>query len=116
MKEAVLAGRLEQELSKDRILELFVNYVFLGAGNYGVEAAARDYFGVSARELDPGQAALIAGLIPAPSRYNPRRSAEQARVRRKVVLPALVAGGVVTAEVAQAQLEAEQRAKTVDPA
>ncbi len=105
MKEAVLAGRLEQELSKDRILELFVNYVFLGAGNYGVEAAARDYFGVSARELDPGQAALIAGLIPAPSRYNPRRSAEQARVRRKVVLQAMVAEGVVTDEVAQAHLD-----------
>ena len=68
LEEAVLALRLEQELDKDQLLELFLSYIFLGAGNYGVEAGARDYYGVSAAHLDPCQAALIAGLIPAPSR------------------------------------------------
>lgn len=97
IKEAVLAARLERELSKEQILELFINYVFLGSGNYGIEAAARDYFGVSARELDPGQAAMLAGLIPAPSNYNPRRSPEQAIKRRSVVLQAMVAEGYIPA-------------------
>src|SRR5262249_29534049 len=75
-KEAVLAFRLERELSKREILQLYLNFVFLGSGNYGVEAAARDYYGVSARQLDVGEAALIAGLVPAPSRYSPRRNPE----------------------------------------
>lgn len=105
LKEAILAYRLERELGKEAILELFVNYVFLGAGNYGVEAAARDYFGVSARQLDPGQAALIAGLIPAPSRYHPRRSQEIARQRRAIVLEAMVATEMLTAEEAEVFLD-----------
>ncbi len=95
LKEAVLAWRLERELTKEQILELYMNYVFLGAGNYGIQAAAEDYFGVSAEALDPGQAALIAGLIPAPSRYNPRRQPEEARIRRAVVLRVMVEEGYV---------------------
>jgi penicillin-binding protein 1A len=116
MKEAVLAWRLEQSLSKEEILELYVNTIALGSGNYGVEAASRDYFGVSARELDPGQSALLAGIIPAPSRWSPRSNPDGAIRRRALVLrsrvelgdfpdertiapwlsdPALVAGPVV---------------------
>lgn len=102
LKEAALALRLERELSKDELLELFVNYIYLGAGNYGVEAAAQDYFGIPARDLDPGQAALLAGLIPSPSRYSPRRSPERAAERRAIVLRAMVEEGYVTAEAAEA--------------
>ncbi len=95
IKEAVLAWRLERELSKMEILQLYLNYVFLGSGNYGVEAAALDYFGVPAAELDPGQAALIAGLIPAPSRYSPRKNPEMAREKRSAVLRVMVDEGFV---------------------
>jgi penicillin-binding protein 1A len=95
VKEAVLAWRLENELGKRRVLELYLNYVALGAGNYGVEAAARDYFGISARDLDPGQAALLAGLVPAPSRYSPRRDPDTARERRRLVLRAMAQEGMI---------------------
>jgi penicillin-binding protein 1A len=105
LREAVLAYRLEQELTKEQILELFVNYVFLGSGNYGIEAAANDYFGKSARDLDPGQAAMIAGLIPAPSRYNPRRSEQAAKERRAIVLNDMVDSGFLAADDAQAYLD-----------
>lgn len=93
LKEAVLAWRLEREWTRDDILELYVNCVFLGSGNHGVEAAARDYFGVSARDLDPGQGALLAGLVPSPTHYSPRRAPKEARRRRRVVLGLLVAEG-----------------------
>lgn len=99
--EALLAWRLEKQLGKDEILELYVNLVYLGAGNYGLEAAAQDYFGLSAQELDAGQAALLAGLIPAPSRYSPRRDPAAARVRRGLVLQAMVEEGYITAEQAR---------------
>ena len=105
LREAVLAYRLEQELTKDQILELFINYVFLGSGNYGIEAAANDYFGKSARDLDPGQAAMIAGLIPAPSRYNPRRSEQSAMERRAIVLSDMVDAGYLPADEAQSYLD-----------
>ena len=96
LREAVLALRLERELTKQEVLELYINYVYLGAGNYGVEAAARDYFGVSARDLDTGQAALLAGLVPAPSRYSPRNHPELAQQRRELVLHNLVLEGYLT--------------------
>ena len=107
LKEAVLAYRLEKELGKERVLELYINYVFLGSGNYGVEAAARDYFGVSARDLDAGQAALLAGLVPAPSRYNPRAHPEVARTRRDIVLGILLDLGWVGPDEVAAYREAE---------
>lgn len=95
LKEAVLAYRLERELSKYEVLQLYLNYVYLGNGNYGVEAAARDYFAVSASELDPAQAATLAGLVPAPSRYSPRRDPDLARWRRAYVLRRMVEDGYV---------------------
>lgn len=95
LNEALLAWRLEQKVDKQRILELYVNYVYLGSGNYGIEAAAVDYFGVPAAELQAGQAAMLAGLIPAPSRYSPRRNATEARQRRRLVLDAMVETGVL---------------------
>lgn len=104
MREAVLAWRLERELDKMELLELYVNYIALGNGNYGVEAAAQDYFGISARELDPGQAALLAGLVPAPSRYSPRQHPETAAARREQVLRLMVDQGYVTSVAASEHL------------
>lgn len=101
LREAVLASRLERELDKMALLELYVNYVALGNGNYGVEAAAQDYFGLSAREIDPGQAALLAGLVPAPSRYSPRHDPAIAAQRREQVLGLMVAQGWLGAEAAR---------------
>lgn len=104
LREAVLAWRLERELDKMALLELYVNYIALGNGNYGVEAAAQDYFGISARELDPGQAAMLAGLVPAPSKYSPRHHPEIAAARREQVLRLMVDQGFVTAAEASAHL------------
>lgn len=100
IREAVLAYRLEQELDKTRILELYINYIALGSGNAGVEAAAQDYFGVSARDLDAGQAALLAGLVPAPSRYSPRNDPETAGTRRELVLGQMVEMGFLAPDEA----------------
>ncbi len=100
--EAALAWRLEQKLDKRRILELYLNFVYLGSGNYGVEAAAQDYFGKHARDLDAGEAAMLAGLVPAPTAYSPRRSPETARERRRIVLDAMVEMGFV--DVLDAQI------------
>jgi len=96
MREAVLALRLERELSKKDLLELYINYVYLGSGNYGVEAAALDYFGKPAAELDAGQAATLAGLVPAPTRYSPHRHPENAVARRGYVLGRMVEEGYIT--------------------
>ncbi|MCB9655660.1 MAG: PBP1A family penicillin-binding protein [Deltaproteobacteria bacterium] len=95
LREAVLAWRLEKELSKDEILEVYINYVYLGSGNYGVEAAARDYFGVPAALLDAGQAALLAGLVPAPSVYAPARYPDRAKRRREIVLMTMEDAGFI---------------------
>lgn len=96
LREAVLAIRLERELTKKQLLELYINYIYLGSGNYGVEAAAEDYFGKHASELDAGQAATLAGLVPSPSRYSPHRHPEQAVARRSYVLGRMVEEGYVT--------------------
>jgi penicillin-binding protein 1A len=105
IREAILAYRLEQEMSKKQILELYINYVALGSGNYGVEAAAQDYFGISARDLDAGQAAELAGLVPAPSRYSPRSDPDTAAQRRRLVLRSMVDMGFLTQEAADAYLD-----------
>jgi penicillin-binding protein 1A len=105
LREAVLAWRLERELSKMELVELYINYVALGSGNYGVEAAAQDYFGISAREMDAGQAALLAGLVPAPSKYSPRQNPELAGARREQVLRLMVEQGYITAIEASNHLQ-----------
>lgn len=104
LREAVLAYRLEDELDKMELLELYVNYAALGSGNYGVEAAAQDYFGISAREIDAGQASMLAGLVPAPSRYSPRHDPELAASRRETVLRLMVAQGFLDAVTASDHL------------
>jgi penicillin-binding protein 1A len=89
LKEVILAYRLEKYLNKDEILTIYLNQIFLGAKAYGVEAAAREYFGVSASQLTTAQAALLAGLPKAPSRYSPYGNPERARERQLYVLTRL---------------------------
>jgi len=100
--EARLALAMERQLSKERILELYLNHIFLGSGAYGVEAAARTYFDKPAAELTPVEAALLAGLPQAPSSYNPRRNPEAALGRRNVVLQAMAQTRVISQAEARA--------------
>ena len=86
LKEAILAYRLEKHLSKDEILTIYLNQIYLGEGAYGVEAASRVYFDKHADELTLAESALLAGLPKAPSKYNPYDNPHQARQRRKYVL------------------------------
>lgn len=86
LKEAILAYRLEKQLSKDDILNLYINQIFLGNNTYGVEAAARVYFAKNAKDLTIAEAALIAGLGQSPSAYNPYRNPSAAENRQHHVL------------------------------
>jgi penicillin-binding protein 1A len=95
LKEAVLAVELERRYSKTRILEMYLNQVYFGHGAYGVEAAARTYFGKSVSELTLQESALLAGLPRAPSSYSPFEHPDVARRRREVVLRRMVEFGVL---------------------
>ncbi len=86
IKEAILAFRIERALSKERILELYLNQIYLGSGAYGVAAASLEYFDKSIKELNYNEAALLAALPKAPSKYNPFRNKELAKFRRNLVL------------------------------
>ena len=90
VKEAILAFRIERALSKERILELYLNQIYLGSGAYGVAAASLEYFDKSIQEIDYAQAALLAALPKAPSKYNPYRNIELAKFRRDLVLKNLL--------------------------
>ncbi|MFM7415983.1 MAG: transglycosylase domain-containing protein, partial [Alphaproteobacteria bacterium] len=105
-QEAMLAFWLEQRFSKDELLEIYLNRVYLGAGTYGVDAAARLYFGVSARRLTPGQAAVLGGLPKSPSRLNPRVNQGAALARALEVLTAMTETGALTATQALQAAEA----------
>ena len=86
IKEAILAFRIERALSKERILELYLNQIYLGSGAYGVAAASLEYFDKSIKNLNIEEAALLAALPKAPSKYNPYRNIELAKFRRNLVL------------------------------
>ena len=86
IKEAILAFRIERTLSKQRILELYLNQIYLGGGTYGVAAASLEYFDKSIKELNYAEAALLAALPKAPSRYNPYKNIKLAKFRRDLVL------------------------------
>ena len=90
IKEAILAFRIERALSKERILELYLNQIYLGSGAYGVAAASLEYFDKSIKELNYNEAALLAALPKAPSRYNPYKNIEIAKFRRNLVLKNLL--------------------------
>ena len=97
IQEALLAMWLERRFSKDEILSLYLNRVYLGSGTYGVDAAARRYFDKPASEVTLYEAAQLAGLLKAPSRYNPLSDYERAGARTRVVLNAMVEAGFVNA-------------------
>ncbi len=100
VQETLLAFWLETRFTKDQIFTVYLNRVYLGAGAYGVEAAAQRYFGRSARQVSTYQAALLAGLLKAPSRYNPLANPKRAHARTKQVLANMVAAGYITAREA----------------
>ena len=107
LQEALLAIWLEQEFSKEQILELYLNRVYFGAGAYGIEAAAQRYFGKSARNLSLGEAAILAGVLQAPSRLSPDRHPEAAAARARLVLGAMAEEEFISA--------AEAEAAAIDP-
>jgi penicillin-binding protein 1A len=98
LREMVLASRIERRLTKDEILELYLNRVYLGDQAYGVDAAARRFFGKPATELTLAEAAMLAGLPKAPSRSAPTESLDRATERQHVVLEAMVDAGFITPE------------------
>jgi penicillin-binding protein 1A len=96
LKEAILAYRIEKHLSKQEILFLYLNQIYLGHGAYGVEAAAQNYFGKHVEELNLAECATLAGLPQAPSRYSPYSHPERAKERQVYVLNRMVADGYIT--------------------
>jgi penicillin-binding protein 1A len=102
VQELLLALWLEANYSKDEILSAYLNRVYLGAGTYGVDAAARTYFGTPARSVTLHQAAILAGLLRAPSRYSPARAPELAEARAETVLAAMVDAGFIDESAAEA--------------
>ena len=105
IKEAILAYRMERHLSKEEILFLYLNQIYLGGGAYGVEAAARTFFAKNVENLSLAEAAMMAGLVKAPSRYNPLENLSLARRRQNYVLERMAAAGFVSAEEAARALK-----------
>jgi penicillin-binding protein 1A len=104
IQEAILARRLEQSLTKDEILGLYLNHIYLGHGRYGIEEAARLYFGKHASELDLAESALLAGIVASPERYSPRRDSRRSLERRRFVLTQMQAKGFASPELVQTAL------------
>lgn len=114
-REAVLALALEWKFSKDQILELYLNKVYFGGGSYGIDAASRRFFGHSARTLSLPEAAIIAGLVKAPSNYSPTADARAAIGRSRVVLSVMADAGVITPQQARAARPADVRLAAEPP-
>ncbi|MCK5777723.1 MAG: PBP1A family penicillin-binding protein [Rhodospirillales bacterium] len=115
IQEVMLALWLENRFSKDQILELYLNRVYLGAGTYGVDAAARKYFNKPASGLNVWQSAMLAGLLKAPSRYNPHSDDDRAEKRTRVVLSNMVAAGYLTEAEAKKARAASSKGTTARP-
>jgi penicillin-binding protein 1A len=98
IKELILASQLEKVWGKKRILHIYLNEIYLGEGCYGVEAAARNYFDKPVGRLSVAEAALVAGLVAGPARFNPFKSVELAQMRQKIVLASMVRAGFITVE------------------
>ncbi|HNW84117.1 MAG: PBP1A family penicillin-binding protein [Candidatus Cryosericum sp.] len=102
IKEMIVAYRLEKQYTKEEVLNMYLNYVYFGNGLYGIEAAALGYFGVHARDLDAAQSAMIIGVLPAPSAYNPYADLEKATEQQHLVLHKMVRNHYLTQEEADA--------------
>ncbi len=98
IEEAYLSICMEHEFSKDEILEMYLNYVYFGGGFYGIEAASRGYFGVSANRLSLAQAAQLAGIVKAPSRYAPHLDMDRSISRRNTILNLMLEYGRIDAD------------------
>jgi penicillin-binding protein 1A len=107
LKDMVLAMRIERAFNKNEILFLYLNQIYLGSGAYGVESAAHTYFDKSARELTLAESALIAGLVPAPSKYTPRNSPENAFKRQRFVLRRMTEDGFISEDQRETALAVE---------
>jgi penicillin-binding protein 1A len=110
IQEAILALWLERTYSKDQILELYLNRVYFGSGAYGVEAAAQRYFNKSARSVTIAEAAMLAGLVQAPSRLAPNRNPEAAEKRAQLVIAAMADQGLISPNAAKTALVAPAEA------
>jgi membrane carboxypeptidase/penicillin-binding protein len=106
IREMIVASRLETILSKNDILELYLNSAYLGRGSWGIEMAARSYFGKSAKDLTLPEGAMLAGLLKGPSFYNPDRHPDRARERLAYVLGRMQEDGVITAGQKQSAIGA----------
>ncbi|MBW4611772.1 MAG: penicillin-binding protein 1A [Desmonostoc vinosum HA7617-LM4] len=115
LKEVRLAQKMEQVLTKDQILERYLNLVYLGAGAYGVADASWVYFSKTPDQLSLSQMATIAGLAPAPSLYSPDKNPEMAKARRNLVLQRMQEDGVITAAEKQAATQEPINLKTSPP-
>ena len=107
IKEAILAYRIDRRFTKDQILFLYLNQIYLGHGAYGVEAAAQNYFGKSADAMNLSECAMLAGLPQAPSRYSPYRHPELAKQRQIYVLNRMVQESMISREIADAAISRE---------
>nr|WP_247743333.1 PBP1A family penicillin-binding protein [Shimia sp. R10_1] len=105
IKEIILATRVEETLSKDQILELYMNEIFLGQNSYGVAAAAQTYFNKSLEELAPHEAATLASMPKAPGKFHPVRNKERVLARRNFVLKEMAENGYITQAVYEAEKE-----------
>jgi len=106
VQELVLAIWLEAKFSKDEIMEMYLNRVYYGSGAFGIDAASRRYFGKSARLLTVAEAATLAGVLKAPSRYSPSRNPDLAEARAQLVLTAMNREGYITSKEAASALAA----------
>jgi penicillin-binding protein 1A len=106
IREIIVASRLEQTLSKDEILELYLNFVYLGRGAWGIEMAARSYFGKTAKELTLDEGALLAGLTKGPNHYSPDRHPGRAQERLAYVLSRMQEDGVIVPDYVGRKLPA----------
>jgi penicillin-binding protein 1A len=109
IREMIVASRLEATLSKNQILELYLNSAYLGRGSWGVEMAARSYFGKSAKELTLAEAAMLAGLLKGPSYFDPDRHPDRAKERLAYVLGRMQEDGVISAEQKEKALAATSK-------
>jgi len=109
IREAILAYRVEKNHTKDEILYLYFNQTYFGHGNYGIEAASRDYFGKSVSEINIAEAALLAGLPRSPSRNSPYRDFFAARERQRYVLGRMLSEGFITRTVYEESLQTPLR-------
>jgi penicillin-binding protein 1A len=107
IQEIAWALEVEKQLTKEKILELYVNIMFLGNGSYGVGAAAHRYFGKEMRHITPAEGALLAGLFQSPSRYNPAKFPDRAKQRQKQVIAAMKRQKMISSSEATAMAEAK---------